>query len=85
MSTGTTSGTLTLDQEATIYVSTLPAGQTVPRKSPAGRRACLFVIASTLTLNRPSLKAGGQARFSDEHGVTIPLQEGAELIPLNIS
>lgn len=76
--------TLGIDQDATIYISALRAGQEVTRKSRTDRKGYLFVIAGTLTLNGIPLEAGDQARIAREPELTLGAMEDAELILLDL-
>ncbi len=76
--------TLTIDQDAAIYVSALPAGQAVTHTSRADRKAYLFVIAGALALNGTPLPAGDQARIAHEPALTLRATEDAELILLDL-
>ena len=60
VSSGNVAGTLAIDQDATIYVSRLGAGQSVTHDSATGRHGYLFVIDGSLTLNGRKLSAGDQ-------------------------
>jgi hypothetical protein len=84
VSPGDVPGTLTIDQDATIYVSALRAGQEVVHKTRAGRRAYLFVISGSLTVNGTPLAAGDQARIADEAELVLRATEPAELILLDL-
>jgi redox-sensitive bicupin YhaK (pirin superfamily) len=79
--------TLKIDQDATIYVSSLKPGQEVEHHSPAaGRKAYLFVIDGAVTLNGDTkLSKGDQARVElTEPRLTIRGDEDAELILLDL-
>ena len=80
--------TLKIDQDATIYVSSLKAGQAVEHRSAApGRKAYLFVIDGSVTLDgETSLSAGDQARveLADETALSLRADEDAELIILDL-
>lgn len=84
VSPGDVPGTLTIDQDAIIYVSSLAAGQEVVHKTQAGRRAYLFVISESLTVNGTPLAAGDQARIADERELTLRATKPAELILLDL-
>jgi redox-sensitive bicupin YhaK (pirin superfamily) len=53
-------------QDATIYTSLLKSGQSVTHTLAPGRRSYIFVIGGELHLNGQTLRAGDQARVSDE-------------------
>ncbi len=76
--------TLVIDQGAAIYVSALRAGQEVVHKSRTGRKAYLFVISGSLTVNGTPLAAGDQARIADEPELTLRATGKAELILLDL-
>jgi redox-sensitive bicupin YhaK (pirin superfamily) len=84
VSAGDIPGTLAIDQDATIYVSALPAGRPVTHKSRPGRKAYLFVIGGALTVNGSPLVAGDQARIADESELRLKATENAELILLDL-
>jgi quercetin 2,3-dioxygenase len=62
----TSSTTVQIHQDATIYTSLLAQGQSVTHKLGQGRRAYIFVIKGNLKLNGEMLAAGDQARVSNE-------------------
>ena len=79
--------TLKIDQDATIYVSSLKAGQEVVHRSPAaGRKAYLFVIDGAATLNgETKLSKGDQARVElADPTLTVRADADAELILLDL-
>jgi len=76
--------TLTIDQDAVIYVSSLRAGQEVIHKSRPGRKAYLFVMAGGLTNNGMPVTPGDQARIADEPELALQAKEAAELIFLDL-
>jgi redox-sensitive bicupin YhaK (pirin superfamily) len=53
-------------QDATIYTSLLASGQSVTHTLAPGRRGYIFVINGELDLNGQTLRAGDQARVTDE-------------------
>ena len=77
-------GSLTVDQDTTIYVSTLDAGREVTHTSKPNRHAYLFVIAGELDVNGQSLKNGDQARVENEATLKIRATKDAELILLDL-
>jgi quercetin 2,3-dioxygenase len=60
VSSGNISGTLSIDQDATIYVSSLKAGERVKQTIGEERRAYLFVISGELKVNGTPHQAGDQ-------------------------
>lgn len=76
--------TLTIDQDATIYVSALRAGQAVSHTSRADRWAYLFVIGGSLTLNGSLLAAGDQARIANEPVLALKAEQDTEVILLDL-
>ena len=70
-----TPNTLKIDQDATIYVTSLKAGESVEHRAAAGRKAYVFVIDGAVTLDGDTpLSAGDQAR------VTLPEDAEARLV-----
>ncbi|HET7841237.1 MAG TPA: pirin family protein [Terriglobia bacterium] len=84
VSSGELKDSLTIDQDAQIYVSSLGAGQEVAHLSQAGRKAYLFVAEGSATVNGQSLAAGDQARIADEPDLRIQSSSGAELMLLDL-
>lgn len=76
--------TLTIDQDAAIYVSALRASQEVVHKSRGDRRAYLFVISGGLTLNGTLLAAGDQARIANQPELALQATEDTEFILLDL-
>jgi redox-sensitive bicupin YhaK (pirin superfamily) len=77
-------GSLTIDQDASIYVSSLDAGKAVTHASPPGRHAYVCVIAGEATLNGQKLNAGDQARVADETELTVAATKDAEVMLLDL-
>ncbi len=75
---------LTIDQDATIYISSLDAESEVTHVSRPGRHAYLFVIDGAVELNGRRLSSGDQARLADERRLTIQARERSELILLDL-
>jgi len=77
-------GTLTIDQDAAIYVSKLDAGKTLTHVSKPGRHAYFFVIDGEVELNGKKLNAGDQARLEGETTLTIAAAKDSELMLLDL-
>jgi hypothetical protein len=85
VSTGDIPGTLAIDQNATIYISSLAAGATVSQKFAPARLAYLFVISGgPIELNNTKLSTGDQARVEDELNLSIRAADNAEIILLDL-
>jgi redox-sensitive bicupin YhaK (pirin superfamily) len=85
VSGGDVEGTLSIDQDAQVYVSSLEAGSSVTHPIRQGHRhAYLFVIAGEVTVNGQALSAGDQARIADESSLNIAAESDAELILLDL-
>jgi redox-sensitive bicupin YhaK (pirin superfamily) len=81
---GTIPGTLGIDQDAAIYVSSLKSGESVKHAIGAGRRAFLFVISGRLSVNGKEHFAGDQARIEETDSLELVASEDAELILLDL-
>jgi hypothetical protein len=84
VSAGDLPGTLGIDQDAQIYISTLRAGEQVVHHCRPGRKAYLFVISGSLNINGTPLAAGDQGRIVEEVELTIQAGQGSELILLDL-
>ncbi|HWE01971.1 MAG TPA: pirin family protein [Tepidisphaeraceae bacterium] len=84
VSSGNAAGTLAIDQDATVFVSKLAAGQSVTHDSASGRHGYLFVIDGAVTVNDRALSKGDQARIKDEAKLAIVAGSDAELIYLDL-
>jgi len=84
VSDGKDPGILHIDQDTTIYVSALKAGQAVVHKSRAGRKAYVFANSGELWLNGTLLTGGDQARIADEPELNLRATTGAELMLLDL-
>ena len=77
-------GTLWIDQDAMIYVSSLVGGQEAVHEMRARRKGYLFVIAGKVTVNGKPLSQGDQARIEQEDHVSVRAEPEAELILLDL-
>jgi redox-sensitive bicupin YhaK (pirin superfamily) len=84
VSSGEKPNTLAIDQDATIFVSRLKAGQSVAHKPQPKRHAYLFVISGDLELNGRAMAAGDQARIVDEANLQLTATQDAEIILLDL-
>jgi redox-sensitive bicupin YhaK (pirin superfamily) len=77
-------GTLRIDQDATIYVSSLAEGRELKHELKPGRRAYLFVTSGAASLNSQRLAAGDQARIERESELSIRAATDSELILIDL-
>ena len=84
VSSGDVEGTLHIDQDAQIFVSTLKAGDKVVHRSRPGRKGYLFVIDGGIGLNGTTLAKGDQARIADEKELKFEAKQDSELILLDL-
>jgi quercetin 2,3-dioxygenase len=77
-------GSLTIDQDATVYVSSLDAGLALTHTAKPGRRAYLFVISGQLDLNGQRLEAGDQARIANETTLNLKALKDSELLLIDL-
>lgn len=73
-----------IDQDATVYVSSLKQGETLTHTASPGRKAYLFMIEGSVTVNRIDLARGDQARIADEAKLEIAATQEAELMLLDL-
>src|SRR5205823_4739857 len=64
-------GSLTIHQDARLYLSTLQAGEMVAHALKPGRHAWLQVLQGQVALNGHSLSAGDGAAVSEEEKLAI--------------
>jgi redox-sensitive bicupin YhaK (pirin superfamily) len=83
VSSGSIEGSLAIDQDAAVYVSSLDAGKTVTHAN-VGRHAYLFVIDGAIELNGEKFAAGDQARVVDEAALNITATRNAEIMLLDL-
>lgn len=84
VSSGSIPDTLTIDQDAAIYLSELASGQEVTHPLASGRKAYLFVMKGAVDLNGKTLNTGDQGRVEAETELRIRATEGAELMLLDL-
>ncbi len=84
VSSGDVAGTMPIDQDAQILVSRLEPGQEVMHQSRPGRKAYLFAIEGSLSVNGTPLEQGDQARIADETELKLRAHQDSELILLDL-
>jgi redox-sensitive bicupin YhaK (pirin superfamily) len=78
-------GSLTIHQDARLYLSTLQAGETVAHVLKPGRYAWLQVLRGQAGLNGHLLSAGDGAAVSEEEKLEIRGQDDAEVMLFDLA
>ena len=78
-------GSLTIHQDARLYLSTLKAGESVAHPLTLGRHAWLQVLRGQAALNDHALSAGDGAAVSDEEKLEIRGQDDAEVMLFDLA
>jgi redox-sensitive bicupin YhaK (pirin superfamily) len=78
-------GSLTIRQDARLYLSTFRAGETVAHTLRPGRHAWLQVLQGRVALNGHRLAAGDGAAVSDEERLEISGQGNAEVMLFDLA
>jgi len=81
-----TEDALHINQDLTIFLSSLEAGRDVTHTQPAGRKLYLFVIKGNVTLNgTDALAVGDAARITDVHELNVRTEHGAEFMLIDLT
>jgi redox-sensitive bicupin YhaK (pirin superfamily) len=78
-------GSVTIHQDAKLYVSLLEPGQEVSHQLGKGRHAWLQVAKGAVELNGNSLTQGDGAAISDERKLSVKGLEGAEILLFDLA
>jgi redox-sensitive bicupin YhaK (pirin superfamily)/DNA-binding MarR family transcriptional regulator len=80
-------GSLTIHQDASVYVATAKKGDTLTHPLAAGRHGFLHVVRGAVTLNggKEALRAGDAAALSGESAVAVAASEDAELLLFDLA
>jgi redox-sensitive bicupin YhaK (pirin superfamily) len=73
-------GSLTIHQDALVFLSSLKKGDEVTHTLRPGRHAWLQVLRGVVRLNETTFSAGDGAAISDESALTIQAAESAEVM-----
>jgi redox-sensitive bicupin YhaK (pirin superfamily) len=73
-------GALHMNQDATLFISSLAAGDEVSYTLAEGRHAYLFMIDGEVTVNGETLGKADQARIKQEDRLTIKAKATTELV-----
>ncbi len=73
-------GSLTIHQDAFLYIARLREGQSVKHVLAPGRKAYLHLARGRVQLNRQPLSAGDGARISEEKEINLTAHAAAEVL-----
>ena len=76
---------LTIHQDARIYLGNLAAGATVSHDLAAGRHAWLQVLRGSVRVDEQELAAGDGAALSEETAVTLTAVDSAEVMLFDLN
>jgi hypothetical protein len=78
-------GSLTIHQDAGVYVATLAEGQQVAQTLQRGRKAWLQVALGSLTVGGETLEQGDGAAITDEETLTLKANSDAEVLLFDLA
>ena len=78
-------GSLTIHQDASLFLATLRPGRHVLHRLKAGRHAWLQVARGVVTLDEQALSAGDGAAISDEETIQVDGVEPAEILLFDLA
>jgi redox-sensitive bicupin YhaK (pirin superfamily) len=78
-------GSLTIRQDARLYLAALNSGQDLRRDLVPGRHAWLQVLRGSVTLNGAALSAGDGAALSDELALNVQANTDAEVLLFDLA
>jgi len=78
-------GSLTIRQDARLYLAALTGGKELQRELAPGRHAWLQVLRGSVALNGATLSAGDGAALSDEPAVAVSANDAAEVLLFDLA
>lgn len=84
-SPGADEGSLTIHQDARVYLSRLDADRQIEHPLPDNRHAWLQVLRGSVTLNGEALQTSDGAAVSDEKSLTIQATADAEIMLFDLA
>ena len=78
-------GSLTIHQDARLYLANVEEGTALNHALQSGRHAWLQVLRGRVTLNGQTLSAGDGAAISEERGLEVAGQEDSELMLFDLA
>lgn len=78
-------GSLTLNQDASLYALLLDPGQTARQSLAPGRRAWVQVARGEVEVNGQRLEEGDGARITDEQEISVTARQPAEILLFDLA
>jgi redox-sensitive bicupin YhaK (pirin superfamily) len=78
-------GSLTIGQDASVFLSLLDANQRVTHELTPGRHAWLQVLRGSVNLNGNALVAGDGVAVSDENALSVGATEASEVMLFDLN
>jgi quercetin 2,3-dioxygenase len=78
-------GSLTIRQDARLYLATLDEGQEVWKDIPSGRYAWVQVLRGNVSLNGQAISGGDGAAVSDESALAIRAESPSEVLLFDLA
>jgi len=78
-------GSLTIRQDARLYLSSLNAGESVSHDIQVGRHAWLQVLRGRVKVNGTLLETSDGAAISDERRLTVVAEQGAQVMLFDLA
>ena len=78
-------GSLTIHQDARLFLATLHEGREITHEIPPGRHAWVQILRGDVSLSGLTLSAGDGAAFSDEPGLTIRANGASEVLLFDLA
>ena len=78
-------GSLTIRQDARLYLATLDEGQEVSKDIPSGRHAWVQVLRGNVSLNGEAISAGDGAAVSEESALAIRAESSSEVLLFDLA
>ena len=78
-------GSLSIHQDASIFLSKLDSGHSIRHTNPSGRHAWLQVLRGSVTLNGDTLETSDGAAISDETELNITANSDAEVMLFDLT
>lgn len=78
-------GSMTIHQDARVYLASLAPGETVSHRIDPGRGAWLQVLRGNVTALDTKLASGDGVAISDEQGIAIQTKEPSEILLFDLA